>query len=55
MGNPPYYSDDIPTMYRAIEEGKLTFPKYMSDDARNLITVISFYIKLIKACFENIF
>lgn len=44
VGNPPYYSDDIPTMYKAIEEGKLSFPKYVSEEARNIISVIKEFL-----------
>lgn len=39
VGEPPYYSDDIPTMYRNIKEGNLKFPKNISDEAKNLIKV----------------
>ena len=30
IGEPPYFSDDIPTLYRNIKEGKLKFPKNLS-------------------------
>lgn len=37
-GEPPYYNDDIPTMYKNIlTEGNLKFPKNVSQKARNLI------------------
>ena len=32
-GETPYYSDDIPTLYKNIREGNLTFPPYVSEDA----------------------
>lgn len=38
-GDPPYYNDDIPTMYKKIKEGNLTFPSYVSSKARNIINV----------------
>lgn len=31
IGEPPYYSDDIPTMYKQIKEGTLKFPGKISD------------------------
>jgi len=30
IGEPPYFSDDIPTLYKNIKEGKLKFPKNVS-------------------------
>lgn len=36
-GEPPYYSDDIPTLYKNIKEGNLKFPNYISEDAKNLL------------------
>lgn len=38
IGEPPYFSDDIPTLYKNIKEGKLKFPKNVSEAAKNLIT-----------------
>jgi hypothetical protein len=38
-GEPPYYSDDIPTMYKNIKEGILKFPKGMTEEAKNCIKV----------------
>lgn len=38
-GNSPYYSDDIPKMYSNIRKGKLSFPKYISESAKNLTIV----------------
>jgi serum/glucocorticoid-regulated kinase 2 len=29
-GDPPYYDDDISSMYRKIKEGNLYFPDYVS-------------------------
>ena len=37
VGEPPYYSDDIPTMYKNIKEGILKFPKNISDEAKSCI------------------
>jgi len=37
VGEPPYYSDDIPTMYKNIREGILKFPSHISDDCKNCI------------------
>ena len=39
VGEPPYYSDDIPTMYKNIREGILKFPSHISDDCKNCIKV----------------
>jgi serum/glucocorticoid-regulated kinase 2 len=38
-GIPPYYNDDIPKLYKNIQEGKLTFPDTMSNEVIDLITV----------------
>lgn len=38
IGEPPYFSDDIPTLYRNIKEGKLKFPKSVSEVAKNVIS-----------------
>lgn len=37
-GEPPYYSEDIQKIYENIRGGKLKFPGYMSEEAKNLIT-----------------
>lgn len=29
-GIPPYYHDDVPTMYEMIKKGKLDFPSHIS-------------------------
>lgn len=39
VGSPPYYDDDLKTMYRNIDEGNLVFPCDISDDAQDLIRV----------------
>lgn len=36
-GDPPYYNDDIPTMYKNIKEGNLKFPNNISSRAKDLI------------------
>ena len=38
-GEPPYYSDDIPTMYKNIKDGNLKMPANLSDDAKSLMKV----------------
>jgi serine/threonine protein kinase len=38
VGIPPYYNDDIKVLYKNIEKGKLKIPKYLSKEARNLLT-----------------
>lgn len=39
VGEPPYYTDDIPELYRNIKEAKLRFPKGVSEEAKSLISV----------------
>ena len=39
VGSPPYYDDDLKTMYRNIDEGNLIFPVTMSPEAQDLIRV----------------
>ena len=39
VGLPPYYDDDIKTMYRNIAYGKLQIPKYLSTQARAVLRV----------------
>ena len=36
-GEPPYYDDDIPNMYKKIKEGNLSYPKNISKKAKNFI------------------
>lgn len=36
-GEPPFYSDDLPTMYKNIKEGTLKFPPRISEEAKNCI------------------
>ena len=36
-GEPPYYNDDIPIMYKQIKEGILNFPKNVTIEAKNFI------------------
>jgi len=36
-GEPPFYSDDIPTMYKNIKEGTLKFSSKVSEEAKNCI------------------
>ena len=38
-GLPPYFDDDLKTMYKKIVEGQLKIPEYLSKDARNLLSV----------------
>ena len=37
VGMPPYYDDDIPTMYKQIKAAKLKFPDNVSQEAQNII------------------
>jgi serine/threonine protein kinase len=37
-GKIPYFADDRETLYKNIERGSLSLPKYLSADARSLIT-----------------
>lgn len=37
IGEPPYFSDDIETLYSNIQYGKLTFPKTVSQKAKSLL------------------
>jgi serine/threonine protein kinase len=39
VGLPPYYDDDIATMYRNIAFGKLKIPRYLSNPARTVLRV----------------
>ena len=39
VGNPPYYDEHIPTLYKNIQEGNLVFPNCVSKNAENLIRV----------------
>lgn len=36
-GEPPFYSDDIPTMYKNIKEGVLKFPPKISEEAKGCV------------------
>ena len=38
-GNPPYYADNIPTLYKNIAKGNLTYPEDVSPNARDLLEV----------------
>ena len=38
-GLPPYYDDDLKTMYHNIAFGKLPIPKYLSTPARTVLRV----------------
>lgn len=38
VGIPPFYNDDIKVLYSNISKGKLKIPKYLSRDARKLLT-----------------
>ena len=44
IGSPPYYDDDLKTMYRNIDEANLIFPSNVSSEAQDLIRV---YLKII--------
>lgn len=38
VGEPPFFSDDIITLYNNISTSKLTFPKGISNEAKSLLT-----------------
>mmetsp|Transcript_10210 Transcript_10210/g.19971 ORF Transcript_10210/g.19971 Transcript_10210/m.19971 type:complete len:669 (-) Transcript_10210:19-2025(-) len=37
-GEPPYFCEDIQELFRRINKAKLTFPRYISNEARDFIT-----------------
>jgi len=39
MGMPPFYSDDITTLYQNIQKGALDFPRFISPEGADLIKV----------------
>jgi hypothetical protein len=39
VGIPPYYNENINMLYQNIEKGKLKMPKYLSAEAKKLLTV----------------
>lgn len=39
VGSPPFLAEEIPEMFKKITEGELTFPKHLSNDAKDLIKV----------------
>lgn len=41
VGEPPFYNEDIPKLYKNVKEGKLTFPNDISKEAKNLLTVMN--------------
>ncbi len=55
VGLPPYYDDDMKTMYRNIAYGKLKVPRYVSIEARVVLKVLFCPIFLTVAAFiENL-
>jgi serine/threonine protein kinase len=38
VGEPPYFANDVDTLYSNIKTSKLTFPKQVSEEARNLLS-----------------
>ena len=38
-GNPPFYADDLQSMYKNIEEAELDFPEGISEELQSLIKV----------------
>jgi serum/glucocorticoid-regulated kinase 2 len=38
VGEPPYFANDVDTLYNNIKTSKLTFPKQVSEEARSLLT-----------------
>ena len=45
IGIPPYYDEDLTTMYRNIAFGKLKMPKYLSMSARRVLKVNNCYFR----------
>ncbi len=39
-GTPPFYADDLTSMYKNIEEAELAFPEELSESVKSLIRVI---------------
>lgn len=39
LGSPPFFSPEIPELFKKIKEGKLEFPKNVSPEAKDLIKV----------------
>ena len=37
VGIPPFYNDNMKVLYENIEKGKLTLPRYLSKEARNVV------------------
>lgn len=40
VGNPPYFSPEIAEMFKRIKEGKLDFPKSLSNNVKDLLKVL---------------
>jgi serum/glucocorticoid-regulated kinase 2 len=38
-GNPPFYNEDIPKLYKNIQEAKLEIPENINDEAADLLMV----------------
>jgi serine/threonine protein kinase len=38
-GQPPFLCEDLEEMYMKIYKGKLSFPNYIKDNAKNLMSV----------------
>ena len=38
VGIPPFYNDNMKVLYENIEKGKLKLPKYLSNEAKKMIT-----------------
>lgn len=43
VGLPPYYDEDLTTMYQNITQGKLKIPRYVSLEARAVLKVLIYY------------
>jgi len=55
VGIPPYYNENINMLYQNIEKGKLKMPKYLSAEAKKLLTVRLFNMShLYRECFTRI-
>lgn len=38
VGIPPFYNDNIKVLYENIEKGRLKMPKYLTSEAKKLLT-----------------
>ena len=53
VGIPPYYNDNIKVLYQNIEKGKLTIPKYLTNEAKKFLLVLYQNLTLILESFKQ--